>query len=192
MIERLRELKNRIGARDTPEDNREDADFKPLRILAAQLLLLTSVDIALDALSRSRADPGPPYPHGSSGPRTDPYSAAASWIPVLVAPLAAAAHLTRVLKPGSSPPPTTRLLNGAVVGAGTAGLVHGFLSSRRTGEPPSLTPLALASAGVLGLILEREERARVEERRELQRRASIVERFVPRRRMKIDKIVVHV
>jgi hypothetical protein len=191
MIEHIRELKRWI-APGTPEDNPVDPEFKPLRILAAQLLLLTSVDIALNALSRSRATPGPPYPHGSSGPRSDPYSAAAAWIPALVAPVAAAAHLTRILKPGASPPPTARLLNGAVIGVGTAGLVHGFLSSRRTGDPPSLTPLALASAGVLGLVLEREEHARAEERRELQRRASIVERFVPRRRTKIDKVVIHV
>jgi hypothetical protein len=51
---------------------------------------------------------------------------------------------------------------------------------------------ALAAAGTLGVLLKRQERAAAEEHERLARRAAIVERQVPRRRARVDRIVIHV
>jgi hypothetical protein len=192
MLDRLRELTDRLRGDDPPEDNEPAAEFKGLRVLAAHMLLLASVDITLDSVRRARARGGPPYPHGSPGPERGAASTVVGWLPALLAPLAAAAHVTHAVRPSAPSARATRVLNAAAIGAGAAGLVDSFVASRRTHSPPSLSPLALASAGVLGLILEREEADAREERRRLERRAELVERFVPRRRGKVDRIVVHI
>ena len=192
MLDRLREFTDRVRGEDEEEDNETSAEFKGLRVLAAHMLLLASVDITLDSVRRVRARGGPPYPHGSPGPERGAASTVLGWLPALLAPLAAAAHVTHAVRPSASSATATRVLNAAAVGAGAAGLVDSFLASRRTHSLPSLSPLALASAGVLGLILEREERDALEERRRLERRAELMDRFVPRRRARVDRIVVHV
>lgn len=51
---------------------------------------------------------------------------------------------------------------------------------------------ALAAAGALGLLLKRQERAAAREQERLARRAAIVERLVPKRRARVDRIVIHV
>jgi hypothetical protein len=193
MLDRLRELTNRIGGGDPEEDNQPAAEFKALRLLTAHLLLLTSVEVALDSLGRTKAeDPGPPYPHGSPGPERSALAMTLRWAPTLLAPIAAAAHVQHALRPTAPSARTVRVMNAAAIGGGVAGLVGSFLASRRTGKAPSLTPLALASTGVLGLILEREERDASEARRRLERKASIVDRLLPRPGRRIERIVVHV
>jgi hypothetical protein len=57
---------------------------------------------------------------------------------------------------------------------------------------PSLAPLAFAAVGVLGMLLDREEEEIDEHREALERRARVVERLVPQRKAKLDRIVVHI
>jgi hypothetical protein len=192
MLERLRELTDRARGEATEEDNQPEAEFKGLRMLAAHMLVLASVDITLDSLGRARQRARPPYPHGSPGPSRSAVSTAVGWLPAVLAPLAAAAHVTHAVRPSAPTATATRVLNAAAIGAGVAGLVDSFADSRRSRALPSLSPLALASAGVLGLILEREERDVLEARRRLERRAELMDRFAPRRRAKLDRIVVHI
>jgi hypothetical protein len=192
MRERLRELTDRVRGELQEDDNQPAAEFKGLRMLAAHMLLLASVDVTLDAVGRVRKQAGPPYPHGSPGPEKGGLSMVVGWLPTVLAPLAAAAQAAHAVRPSAPTATATRVLNSAAVGAGVAGLVDSFVTSRRSRTRPSLSPLALASAGVLGLILEREERDALEARRRLERRADLVERFVPRRRARVDRIVVHI
>jgi hypothetical protein len=192
MLERLREMTARIAGEDPEEDNDHGSDFKALRILTANLLLLTTVDVAMESLGRRREEPGPPFPHGSPGPERSFLAMTLRWAPTLLAPVAAAAHVQHALRPSETGARATRALNAAAVGAGLAGLVGSFLESRRTGKGPSLAPLALASTGVLGFILEREERDASAARRRLERRASLADRFLPRRSGRVERIVVHI
>jgi hypothetical protein len=193
MLERLREYGDRFGGGPPEEDNQPPTEFKALRVVAAQLLVLASVDVVLDSLGRARrARPGPPYPHGSPGPERNVYSVASTWAPTLVAPLAAAAQLNHALRPTPPAARATRVMNVAAIGVGVLGLIGSVLDGRRDRRPPSLSPLALASTGVLGLVLDREERDAAEARRRLERRAAVVSRLVPRRRARVDRIVVHV
>lgn len=192
MLERMREFTDRVGGEGPEEDNNPAAEFKGLRMLAAHMLLLASVDITLDSFGRAKKQAGPPYPHGSPGPERGALSTTVGWLPAVLAPLAAAAHVKHAVDPTAPSATATRVLNAAAVGAGVAGLVDAFVTARRTRSVPSLSPLALASAGVLGLILEREEHDAREARRRLQRRADLMDRFVPRRRGRLERIVVHI
>ena len=192
MLERLRDSREEVGGESLKEDNEPASEFKGLRMLAAHMLLLASVDITLDSLGRARKRSGPPYPHGSPGPDRSALSTAVGWLPAVLAPLAAAAQVSHAVHPTAPTATATRVLNAAAIGAGVAGLVDSLVGSRRSQGRPSLSPLALASAGVLGLILEREERDALEERRRLERRAELMDRFVPRRRARLDRIVVHI
>ena len=56
----------------------------------------------------------------------------------------------------------------------------------------ALVPLTFGATACLGLLLEREEESERDERARLRRRARVVERLVPRRRSRLDRIVVHV
>lgn len=162
----LRQLKDR--------GERAEEGAGSLRALTAHLLLLTGADAAFGAYARGK-----------------PRSYAAIWGPALIAPLAATAHLAHLARPSDSTTRATRFLDVAVIGLGVAAAV-GDLVSRRSARTPPLAPLALASAGLLGAALDREESATRAELRRLRRRASVVERLVPRRRSKLDRVVVHV
>lgn len=192
MLERMREYTDRMRGEAPEDDNHPSAEFKGLRMLAANMLLLASVDITLDSLGQAKKQARPPYPHGSPGPERGALSTAVGWLPAVLAPLAAAAHVKHAVDPTVPSATVTRVLNAAAVGAGVAGLVDAFVTARRNRSVPSLSPLALASAGVLGLIVEREERDVRELRRRLERRAELMDRFVPRRRGRLDRIVVHI
>jgi hypothetical protein len=174
MPQRLRDLLS-SSPRDEPT-SREPApapELVPLRMVAAPMLLLTGVEATLDSLSR-----------GARGA-----SHAAVWAPSLLAPMAAAAQIAHLSRPSKAVSAASRVLNTAVVGAGVASLA-GMLAGRGRGLP-SLAPLALTAAGLLGLLLDRQE-ARIDaERERLERRARIVERLVPRRRARLDRVVVH-
>jgi hypothetical protein len=84
-----------------------------------------------------------------------------------------------------------RVAAAAVLGIGAIGAAMETASARRSASGYT-TSLALAATGILGLVLDRREREMREERARLERRASIVERLVPRRRGRLDHIVVHV
>ena len=150
------------------------------------------MDAALGTVLRTRDRPRPPYPHGAVGPRPNAAAAVAEWAPALLAPLAAAAHVRHGVHRSEATAAAARLLDAAVIGAGVAGLVETLVSSRRTRRPPALAPLAVASAGVLGLIVERAEREAIAARERLERRASIIDRLAPRRWSRTTRIVIRV
>lgn len=187
----LEKLRKRLPARWTDDDQEESPGWPhldSLRLLAAELLLVTGVGATIDVLTRAKAAQRDRIP---GLPSTSDVPLAAVWGPALVAPLAAVAHLR--LASGESPEAAraSRFLDSAVIGLGLAELATsatGFRSERT----PSLVPLALASAGLLGLVITRREREVEHEQRQLARRARIVERLVPRRRPRLDRIVVHV
>ena len=175
MIDRLRALAARRAASSEAEDEEPSATaFPPLRVLTAEMLLVTGVDAAVRAFRR----PSAPF--------------AAALAPALLAPLAAAAHLTHGARPTARTATASALLDAAVIGAGIAALADALRPGRDRSSTFSLTPLALASAGLLGRILDREERLDRAEHLRLERRASVVQRLVPARRAKLDRIVVHV
>ena len=67
-----------------------------------------------------------------------------------------------------------------------------LVSYQRSRQRPSLAPLLLTAAGLLAMALDRQEHRLAAERTRLEQRARIVERLVPRRRARLDRIVVHV
>lgn len=186
MLDAVAALRGLIQGDEPPEPR----SLAPLRFIAAELLAVGGVDAALSALNNS------PRTGDYLQPRraVPPGSLAMRWVPVLLAPLAAAAHVRHGSDPSPGTAAATRILDAAVLGAGVAGLTFEILSRRRyTADGlPSLGPLALASAGLLGLLIDREERDLEEERDRLERKAAIVERFVPRRKARLDRVVVHV
>lgn len=159
-----------------PHDDNE-MGFDPLRVIAAQLLLATAADLAFGA-------------HGRTAESAGRTPAMALRVPAAVAPLAATAHLAHMSSPSRQTSAVARALDTVVVAAGVGSALAGLLvgGGRRS---PVLSTLALASAGVLGLIIDRHEKDDRAERTRLERRASVVERLVPRRRPRIDHVVVH-
>jgi hypothetical protein len=130
------------------------------------------------------------------------------WGPLVVAPLAGAAHAIRALVPGPASRAAAQVFDGVAVGVGAVGLASSTWAVLDDDTPdlqhfgprrrplskriPSLAPLAFGAAGLLGMLLYREERAMDDEHDALERRARVVERLVPRRRARIERIVVHV
>lgn len=124
------------------------------------------------------------------------------WAPLLAAPLAAAAHAARAVAPGRTTRVLAQIANGLAVGVGAAGLassIYGMSSDSANSDDddwlaqlPSLAPLAFAGVGVLGMLIDDEENEVAEARAALEQRARWVERLVPRRKAKLDRIVVHV
>jgi hypothetical protein len=191
----LEDLRQRISDRWTGTEE-EDADeeislenLDSLRLLAAELLLVTGIGATLDVLSRSRSSQRDRIPGRAS---LGDAPLAAVWGPALVAPFAAASHLRQATGPSPRAARASRFLDTALIGLGVAEFASsltGFQLQKRT---PSLVPLALASAGLLGLVVARREREVERDIHALERRAEIVERLVPRRRSRLDRIVVHV
>lgn len=187
MVRWIREMGERLADAEAEADT---TPLAPLRALTAQLLLVTAAQSALEALGRRSAnapEPEPPLDYTVRRPGTGP---AEVWGPALIGPLAAAAHLTRMTRSDDAVEGATRVLDTAAVVLGIGAAVTAIL--RGDGGRASAGPLGLASAGLLGLLLDRQERSVVEERRRLARRAAVVDRLVPRRRQKLDRIVVHV
>jgi peptidoglycan/LPS O-acetylase OafA/YrhL len=146
--------------------------FESLRVVAAQLLLATAADAAFG--TRDLA----------------PSRTLATRLPALIAPLAATAHLAHMSRPSAGSAAVARGLDTAVAAAGIGAALAGLIVGGRS-EKRSLSTLALASAGVLGLVVDRYERENAAERARLRRRASVVERLVPRRRPRLDHVVIH-
>jgi hypothetical protein len=189
MLEQLRErVQDRWNDMAHNADDQEHG-WNALRVVAAELLLLTGVGATLDVLSRTREAQRDRIP-GRTG--STPIPLAAIWGPALVAPIAAAAHLRQAIRPSEDAERASAVLDVAVIGLGVAELVTSLTGFRSRGRPPSLVPLALASAGVLGLVVAHQERETEREHRRLEQRANLLERLVPQRRPKLDRIVVHV
>jgi hypothetical protein len=161
-----------------------------VQILTAKLLLFTGLGTTLEA-----------WKNGSSGWHRDDseaphaYTLAArpvGWAPAVLGTAAAVAHAVHAFTPTERTRLATRTFDVAVVAAGLLGLADALATARRAGELPDVGPVSLASAGLLGILIDRNEGHHQAERARLERRASLVERLVPQRRHRLDRIVVHV
>jgi hypothetical protein len=177
MRERLSRVAERLAGSDN--DASPPTRLTALRAAAAELLIAATVEAAYDRLRsgwRSDSETGIPVP--------------LSWAPLLIAPLTAAAHVQHARQPDDSTTRALRLLNTATVAVGGALLLYEFIDSSHS--PRRLGPLGLASAGLLGFAIDRQEREIHRNEAELRRRARVVERLVPQRRTRFDRVVVHV
>ncbi|CAN5535760.1 hypothetical protein BH24GEM3_BH24GEM3_09420 [soil metagenome] len=195
MIERLREM-GILPTSNEPEEEDEGTDetrFHALRLLTAELFLATGVNATLQYLrGRSRGAHTDYDGTELNGGAADGRSRVAGLAPALLAPLAGVAQLVHTFRPSDASHNATRFLNGAALALGAAGLADSIRASTRGEERFSLAPLLLSYVALFAYFVERQEAQVAEEREELEHRASIVERFVPRRRTKLDRIVVHV
>lgn len=191
MIDRLGSLGLLRGSVDGEEGPSEEGGFRTLRLFLAELLLTAGVQASVEYLRERSADPGENSTPAS--PRAAAIASVALRVaPAVLGPLAAAAQANHALGPSDRSRNLTRILNGAVIGAGAAGLTAEVLRSARGERPFSFAPLLFGYGGVLGVLLDHEESAVEEETEQLRRRARLIERWVPRRRTRVEKIVVHV
>ena len=172
------------------DDDREDESaFGGLHWLTAGLFVAAGAEAAF---GRRRGDYRP--------------EDAVRWAPLIAAPIAGAAHIAQALWPGSTTRAVTQVVNIVAIGVGAAGLANSVYAAV-TDEPvedlnhswvknvPSLAPLAFAAIGILGFVLQDQEEEVEAERAELLRRSrriSMTERLLPRRRTRVDRIVVHI
>ena len=179
MIEKLSERGWFQKESDEPEELVPGV-FGELHLVAAQLLLAAGVSATLQHLGgRSESD-------------VHDRSASERWAPALVGTFAAAAHALHARQPSASTEAATRIANGAVLGTGIAETLDSLYTAAQGRTPLSTSGLILGTAGVFGFLLSRRERETVEETEALERRARLTERWVPRRRQKLERIVVHV
>jgi hypothetical protein len=193
---RSRPLRGEPVRNEDFEDGADSLTFDSLHWLTAGLFLAAGTEAGL-------------------GERRGDYRAedAVRWGPLIAAPLAGGAHAARALFPGTATRIAAQVLNGVAVvvgAAGVAGAVYGALRDEptdrafhsRTRMPqrlPSFAPLTFAIAGLLGVLLDRDEREAAEEReallddlRRTRRRARLIGRLVPERKSRLDRIVLHV
>ena len=182
MIEKLRErgwFRKGIDEREEREEM-SSAVFGELHLVAAQLLLAAGASATLQHLV------------GRPEREARDRSTAERWAPALVGTLAAAAHAVHARQPSESTEAATRIANGAVLGTGIAETLDSLYATAQGRTPLSTSGLILGTAGVFGFLLGRRERETVKETEALERRARLTERWVPRRRRKLERIVVHV
>jgi hypothetical protein len=188
MIERLRTLTNR--KEDEEESTEEPAEapvFTALRLFSADLIATSGVNATLQYLHDRRVPRG-----AGSVVSRDAMGTAAAWLPAVLGAAASTAQARYALDPSPGHQTVSTLLNGAVVGLGLAAAADLAIAAARGKRRFSLGPLLFGYSGVLGFLLDRQETRVGEQEAALDRRARIVERWVPRRRTKIDRIVVHV
>jgi hypothetical protein len=181
---RIHELRRRPGQ----EDEDDEFTFPGLHMLVAGMYLASGIEAAL---GERRGDF-----------RVDDDLRLA---PLTVAPMAALAHAARAILPGRPSRIAAQIMNGVAVAVGAAGLASSVASAlvtpddafgprrRRIRERiPALAPLAFGVTGLLGAVLDREERDETERHARLERRASIIQRLTRERRPRLDRVVVHV
>lgn len=178
MFDRIKQFADEF-AEDHEEDDSLRSHLVPLRAAAAQLLLATGAGATLEHLIGDREEERSPIPE------------ALAWAPALLGPLAAAANLEHARNPSASTRTALKVLAGASVSFGAALYVFDALGTGNR-PTPRVAPIAFASAGLLNLILDREEEEIEHDEAVLRRRANVVERLVPARRPKLDRIVLHV
>lgn len=163
-----------------------------VQILTAKLLLFTGIGTALEAWDhRSRGS----RVSGSEGDEYDGPAGAvrpAAWAPAVLGAVAAVAHAVHGFAPSERTRLATRTLDVAVVAGGLLGLAETLAAARRDRELPDVGAVSLACAGLLGILIDRTDSRNEAERERLERRARVVDRLVPRRRARLDRIVVHV
>ena len=167
---------------DDDDDDGDEVALESLHWMTAALYVAAGAETAL---GERRGD----Y-------RTD----AVRWAPLLAAPIAGAAHVARALWPNRNTRSAADIANGLAIAVGVIGVASSVYNAYA--EPtlpdetwserlPSLAPLAFAAVGVFGMLLDREEEEAEEMRAQLERRARVVERLVPKRKPKLDRIVIH-
>lgn len=185
MIDQLRNL---FAPSAEPEP---ETQLPSLRRLTAYLFIAGAAGAALGRLGRRHRPAGGLV--GATEPAgTGSVSPAAVAAPLLIGPLAAAAQLAHLREPTEQTRAAARFLNAAVIGVGAMEFAGELLGSARTGKLPSTAPLLFGSVGALGMLLDAEEQEWEAERTLLLHRARVVERLVPRRRARLDRVVVHV
>jgi hypothetical protein len=197
MLQRLRNWQS--FARSAHADSREvrsTTGFTALRLFSAELFLSTGANATLHYLrTRSEAPQSQQFDDSPGQPQPAPHQrlpSALTWAPLLLGSIACAVHATRAFRPADVPERAGRPLNFGVLGLGAVGVADTLAGAIRGEQPFSVTPLLFAYAGLFGLLLDREEDRVADQKAELERRARIVERLVPRRRPKLERIVVHV
>jgi len=193
--DRLRRMLPEAGERATGDE----CAFPALHWMTAALFLAAGAEAALRPRTRAPGT-GSPGDAGAvlatlRGLLRDPLRST----PLLAAPLAGAAHAARALGGVPRARQATRTVDALAAGLAVAGAVdaaYNALGRRRAGPAPSLAaavaPLTFGATAVLGLILEHEEERERKERERLRRRASVVERLVPGRKPRLDRIVLHI
>lgn len=188
----LRERLSRPSHRRQNEHARETRSPDPLQMLTAELLLFTGLGTVTEAMrDDGRSDPDP-YASESGSRRSMSRMRPVDWGPAVLAGAAAIAHAVHAFTPGERTRLATRTFDVAVVGVGLLSLADRLAGARRGGTMPSPGPLSLASAGLLGVLVDRTETRHDAERQRLEKRSRVVERLVPQRRPRLDRIVVHV
>lgn len=195
MLERLRRLRSSDRGPEPEEEVPETSPvFTALRLFSAELILSSGANATLHYL-RGRNRAAGDARAGSLPARArgrDWTSTIAALVPLALGAAASAAQVRLALDPTPSRQTASTLLSGAVVGLGLASAADTAASAARGRTQFSLTPLLFGYAGVLGFLLDRQEAHVADEEHQLERRARIVERFVPKRRTKVERIVVHV
>lgn len=148
----------------------------------AEMLLLGGLGVAAALIGR-----GPATAPATNRPSLQPLALGAA----IFGLGAAAAHAVHAWSNEPRAGTASRLFDVAAVAAGLVGAVEEGRRGRPAGAP-AIAALTLASAGVLGMMVDVAGRAAAADRERLERRASLVERLVPRRRTRVDRIVVHV
>jgi hypothetical protein len=192
MFDRLGSLGLLRRGEDGGDEASEEDGFRSLRLFLAEFLLTAGVQATVELLrERSDASRGDPTHRRPQEPDSS-VTLALELAPAVLGPIAAAAQATHALGPSDRSRTLTRVLNGAVIGVGAAGLTDTVLRAARGERRFSFAPLLFGYIGVLGVLLDREESAVEEEAEQLRRRASLIERWVPKRRSRVERIVVHV
>jgi hypothetical protein len=129
----------------------EESPFGRLHWMTSALFLASGVETAF---GERRGDYRPPD--------------AVRWAPLVAAPLACAAHAARAVAPNKETRRVAQIMNAVAVGVGAAGLassVYSTVQERGVDDArslrsalPSLAPLAFAAVGVLGFLLDGEEK----------------------------------
>jgi hypothetical protein len=168
----------------------------PLHWMATGLFLTTGVEALAGRRVAAQVD----------GHRRQPWDAL-GMAPLVIAPLAGIAHAAVATRPAPRVRRMARVLDGLAISAAAAAVAAGAYAAAERSQDSrryqraryarlsfldAVAPLAFGVTGVLGLLLDREERQDATERRRLAWRASLVERLVPRRKARLDRIVVHI
>jgi hypothetical protein len=185
-----RDLEHTVSRHQDSES--DDTALRLLRGVSAAIHAVTGLEAAAGARRGDLLPPG--------GMRA---------VPALVAPLSMSAHLVHALRPTQRSRALARAADVLAIAAGTVGIASSMLAAlededqrvmlgrlprRAKDRLPSLAPLAFALGGVLGLLLDGEERRQAQQLARLERaerRARVVERLVPKRRGRMDRIVLH-